>query len=160
MRILVLNGPNLNLLGLSGDNSYGDRSLRDINDELRETARAGGADIEFLQSNHEGVLIDRLHAAILETDCDAIIFNPGPLRHTSLGLADAVHAFPGPVYEVHIQRKGSSEFRHPSVMKFVRQFCGPAETIYSEALNAMLRSQPGTGRGAGEKESAATGAVE
>jgi len=143
MRILVLNGPNLNLIGLSGDKSYGDRTLVDINDELKTMAAAAGAQIEFLQSNHEGVLIDRLHSAILEDDCDAILFNPGPLRHTSLGLADAVPAFPGPVYEVHIQKKGEHEFRHPSIMKAVRQFCGPAEHIYRDALKALLKAMQG-----------------
>lgn len=141
MRILVLNGPNLNLLGLSGDRSYGEKTLREINEELQRTATAAGSTIEFKQSNHEGVLIDRVHSAILEKDCDAIIFNPGPLRHTSLGLADAIRAFAGPVYEVHIQRKGTTEFRHPTIMKSDHQFCGIAETIYLEALKALLKSE-------------------
>ena len=143
MRILVLNGPNLNLLGLSGDSGYGDKSLGEINEELRKMASAAGAAIEFLQSNHEGTLIDRVHSAILERDCDAIIFNPGPLRHTSLGLADAIRAYPGPIYEVHIQKKGETEFRHPTIMKSDHQFCGLAETIYLEALKALLNSKEG-----------------
>ena len=96
-----------------------------------------------MQSNHEGTLIDRVHSAILERDCDAIIFNPGPLRHTSLGLADAIRAYPGPIYEVHIQKKGETEFRHPTIMKSDHQFCGLAETIYLEALKALLNSKEG-----------------
>jgi 3-dehydroquinate dehydratase-2 len=151
MRILVLNGPNLNLLGLSGDKSFGEKSLESISGELRETAAAAGAEIEFVQSNHEGVLIDRIHSAILKKDCDAIIFNPGPLRHTSLGLADAIRAFTGTVHEVHIQRKGETEFRHPTIMKSDHQFCGPAETIYLEALKALLKTEEEEGTGEGEE---------
>jgi 3-dehydroquinate dehydratase-2 len=152
MKILVLNGPNLNLLGLSGDRSYGEKPLREINEELQELAAAVGSEIEFLQSNHEGVLIDRVHSAILEMNCDAIILNPGPLRHTSLGLADALRAFSGPVYEIHIQRKGEAEFRHPTIMKSDHQYCGPAETIYLETLKALLRREGGKGSAKPEKE--------
>ena len=143
MKILVLNGPNLNLLGLSGDRSYGTRNLREINDEMQSVAGAAGADIQFLQSNHEGVLIDQVHSAILDRSYDAIIFNPGPLRHSSLGLADAIRAFHGSVYEVHVQRQGESEFRHPTIMKSDRQFCGTAEKIYLEALNVLLHQGEG-----------------
>jgi 3-dehydroquinate dehydratase-2 len=140
MKILVLNGPNLNLLGHCHKEIYGSKSLESIVQELHDGAAASNAVVEHLQSNHEGVLIDRVHGAILNGGVDAIIFNPGPLRHTSVGLADAIEAFDRPVYEVHVVRKGEAEFRHPTILKADRQFCGPAESIYQIALKKALLS--------------------
>ncbi len=139
MKILVLNGPNVNLLGCLNQGIYGSKTLNDINRELVDLAAPAGFTIESLQSNHEGVLLDRVHTAILQGGVDAIIANPGPLRHTSVALADALSAFEGLIYEVHIVKKGDAEFRHPTIMKASRQFCGPSETIYRDALKAMLK---------------------
>jgi 3-dehydroquinate dehydratase-2 len=109
MTVLILNGPNLNLLGQREPEIYGSKSIEDINAQLKEKYDS----IVFMsyQSNHEGKLIDRLH----EQDFDACIFNPGAYSHTSIALMDAMYAISKPVVEVHIsdihQRE---EFRHHS----------------------------------------------
>ena len=99
-RILVLNGPNLSSLGRREPEVYGDAELRAIEADVRERAGALGLEVRFVQSNHEGALID-----VLEEERDrshACIVNPGGLSHTSVVLLDALRAFPGPVVEVHL----------------------------------------------------------
>ena len=100
-RILVLNGPNLNLLGTREPDIYGALTLEDINDRLRRRAESAGAVIDFFQSNHEGALIDRLYT-LDDEHVDAIILNAGAYSHTSLALADALRAITPPTLEVHI----------------------------------------------------------
>lgn len=111
MTILILNGPNLNLLGKREPELYGSRSFEHFLDELR--ADLPGIKIEYVQSNHEGVLIDTLHEAGFRVD--GIVFNAGAYTHTSIALADAVAAIPAPVIEVHISNIHQREaFRHHS----------------------------------------------
>lgn len=113
MKILVINGPNLNLLGKREPDIYGNRSF----EEFFATLRAGFPDLEleYFQSNHEGALIDKLHEAGFEAD--GIVLNAGAYTHTSIALADAVGAITSPVIEVHISNVHKREpFRHHSYL--------------------------------------------
>jgi len=100
MKVLVLSGPNLNLLGEREPEVYGGVSLEEIHARLEARARELGVELRCAQSNHEGALIDALHAARL--DCDAVVLNPGALAHTSIALRDAIAAIRIPVIEVHM----------------------------------------------------------
>jgi len=99
-RLLVLNGPNLNLLGLREPHIYGAESLDDLGALLESWAAVATAQVDMRHSNHEGELIDWLHEA--REGADGVILNPGGLTHTSVSLADAVAAIPTPVAEVHL----------------------------------------------------------
>ena len=115
MKILVLNGPNLNLLGVREPTVYGSTTLADIERELSELASQKGGEVEFFQSNHEGALIDRIHAA--RGLFDGIIINPGGLTHTSVSLRDALKGVDIPFVEVHISNvHRREEFRRSSML--------------------------------------------
>ena len=114
-RVLVISGPNLNCLGTREPEVYGAVSLADIEKGLTERARARGVEVSFIQSNHEGVLIDALHDAAL--NCVAVVFNPGAFTHYSYALRDAVASIGIPVVEVHLSNIASREdFRASSVI--------------------------------------------
>jgi 3-dehydroquinate dehydratase-2 len=114
MRILVLHGPNLNLLGTREPQGYGSTTLDQINAELTQRATAAGVSLEAFQSNHEGALVDRAQAA--RTDGTAfILINPGAYTHTSVALRDALAAVAIPFVEVHLSNVHRREpFRHHS----------------------------------------------
>ena len=99
-RFLILNGPNLNLLGLRESAIYGDVSLADIEASCRKRGDALGVDVDFFQSNHEGAMVDRIQAAM--GSCNLIIINPAAFTHTSVAIRDALLAVSLPVIEVHI----------------------------------------------------------
>lgn len=138
-RILVLNGPNLNLLGRREPNHYGRTTLKEIEDALRSYADTRGADIRFLQSNHEGELIDAIHEAI--GWAEALIVNAGGLTHTSVGLRDAIIAAAIPTVEVHLSNIYRREqFRHRSLIADVAvgQISGFGALSYRLGIDAAL----------------------
>lgn len=111
-KILILNGPNLNLLGVRETSIYGNRTFTDFFDELRVSYK-DKVDLEYFQSNTEGFLIDKIHE--VGFSYDGIIFNAGAYTHTSIALADAIAGVNTPVIEVHISNVHSrEEFRHHS----------------------------------------------
>ena len=114
MNVLVLHGPNLNLLGTREPAVYGSVTLPDIDRELAQIAKEAGSTLQSMQSNHEGVLIDRVHAA--RTDgTDFIVINPGAFTHTSVALRDAFAGVAIPFVEVHLSNVHRREpFRHHS----------------------------------------------
>lgn len=116
--ILVVNGPNLNLLGVREPDKYGTTTLADVEKQVSETAAEHGLTARFAQSNHEGVLLDAIHAA--RTDCAGIVINPAGLSHTSVALRDALAAVALPTVEVHITNVHQrEEFRHHSFVSAV-----------------------------------------
>ena len=139
-RILVLNGPNLNLLGHREPDQYGRRTLKEIEDELRSYAASHEAEIRFVQTNHEGALIDAIHNAI--GWADALVVNPAGLTHTSVGLRDAILAAEIPAVEVHLSNiYRREEFRHQSLIADVAagQITGFGAFSYLLGLQAALR---------------------
>lgn len=114
-KILILNGPNLNLLGRREPEIYGSQSLKDIEADLKHWAEGAGATVEMRQTNHEGTMLDWLHEAA--GDVDGIVLNPGAWAHTSIALADAVAGIGTPVIEVHLSNVFARErFRHHSYL--------------------------------------------
>jgi 3-dehydroquinate dehydratase-2 len=139
--VYVLNGPNLNLLGMREPEIYGSDTLDDIAGRLEDRARALGLEIDMRQSNHEGHLIDWLHEAQAK-DARAVILNAGAFTHTSVALYDAVKAVNVPVIEVHLSNPHAREsFRHHSFIAAVARgtVTGLGALGYELALDAAAR---------------------
>ena len=139
MKILVLHGPNLNLLGEREPEIYGRATLAEIDARLAEVGAGRGASVESFQSNHEGALIDRIQSA--RGTHQALIINPGGLTHTSIALRDALVASDLPVIEVHLSNVyAREEFRRVSRVAdiAVGQICGLGPIGYELALVAMI----------------------
>lgn len=114
-KVLFINGPNLNMLGIREKDIYGSESLEEINSGLRKLADQEGVAVDFFQSNHEGAIIDRIHEAYGNTDC--IIINAGAFTHYSLAIYDALKAVQIPVIEVHMSNIFAREsFRRTSLI--------------------------------------------
>ena len=144
MNVLVLHGPNLNLLGTREPAVYGSATLPDIDRELTQIAKEAGSTLQTLQSNHEGVLIDRVHAA--KTDgTDFIVINPGAFTHTSVALRDAFAGVAIPFVEVHLSNVHRREpFRHHSYFSDLAEgvIVGLGAQGYSLALRFALARAP------------------
>ena len=134
MRILILNGPNINLLGMREPGIYGEDSFADLLALVQRTGEEEGVEIETFQSNHEGALVDRIQAAMGKVD--GIVFNPGAYTHTSIALLDALLAVRIPTVEVHISAVEKREaFRQTS---YIRSAC--FLTITGEGIAGYARA--------------------
>jgi 3-dehydroquinate dehydratase-2 len=139
--ILLINGPNLNLLGTREPDVYGSETLNDIEQAAMAQAKAAGATLQCFQSNHEGALIDRIQAARQEA-VEAIVINPGGLTHTSVALRDALAGVAIPFIEVHISNVHRREaFRHHSFLSEIAAgvICGLGSEGYRAAIDFSLK---------------------
>ncbi len=138
-RILVIHGPNLNLLGSREPDIYGTTTLEEINGDLSSAAKEWGAEVEFFQSNYEGALVDRIQES--QSWADGILINPGGLTHTSVTLRDALVATELPIVEVHLSNIfAREEFRQNSFVSpiAIGVISGFGAMGYGLALNALL----------------------
>lgn len=144
MKVLVINGPNMNLLGLREPDIYGKQTYADLVNVLKQRADELGVEISFMQSNHEGDLVDAIQGAYPDTD--GIIINPAAYTHTSVAILDAVKAVAIPTVEVHMSDvKSRDEFRQIS---YIRQACiatvmGKGFGSYIEALELLYNRYAG-----------------
>ncbi len=141
-KILVMNGPNLNMLGIREKGVYGAKTLDEINAFIKTEARAWDAELEFFQSNHEGAMIDKLHEAYGSKD--GIVLNAGAYTHYSYAIRDAIAAICVPCVEVHISDIHVREaFRHVSVIQEVciAQICGRGEQGYVDAIQLLMEEK-------------------
>lgn len=149
MRFLLLNGPNLNLLGTREPDVYGTTTLAQIEAELTERASELGDEIRSVQSNGEGALVDALHEA--NGWADGALFNPGGYTHTSVALRDAISAIGYPVVEVHLSNPAAREdFRHTSLIAgaCLGTVAGFGATSYHSAYSALRSSIDNNHQGA------------
>ncbi len=139
MKLLLINGPNLNLLGVREPQKYGHTTLADIEEDLTKIASNGGAKLECYQSNHEGEIIDKIQSAL--GIFDGIIINAGGYTHTSVAIRDAIAAVNIPTVEVHMTNIHSrEEFRHVSMISGVSiaQVVGFGRKSYEYALDGLI----------------------
>ena len=139
MNILLINGPNLNLLGTREPEKYGNTTLKDIENELKNIAENANIQLECFQSNHEGEIIDKIHSG--RGKYDGIIINAGGLTHTSVSLRDAISSVSIPTVEVHMTNiHAREEFRHTSMISGVAiaQVVGFGKNSYKYALEGLI----------------------
>ena len=139
MKILVINGPNLNMLGIREPEHYGRETYADLVEKIRNPCATRGVEVELFQSNHEGVLVDEIQRAY--GIMDAIVINPGAYTHTSIAILDAVKAVGIPTVEVHISKvEEREEFRQISYVRLacVKTVTGHGTDGYLEAIDYLL----------------------
>jgi 3-dehydroquinate dehydratase-2 len=139
-RILVINGPNLNMLGIREPGVYGTDTLQSIEEGLKRLADGLTVELELMQSNHEGIIIDRIHQAF--GNMDGILINPGAFTHYSYAIRDAISAVNIPTVEIHLSNIHKREpFRHLSVIApvAVGQIAGFGADGYELGLRALLK---------------------
>ena len=139
IRILVIHGPNLNLLGRRETDIYGERTLTEINKAIQDWAEKEGVTIKIVQSNHEGTIVDAIGEAA--DGADGLLINPAAYTHTSVAIRDAIAAVGLPTVEVHLSNiYAREEFRHTSLIAPVTigQICGFGEESYLLGLRALL----------------------
>jgi len=139
MKILLINGPNLNMLGTREPEKYGNTTLSDIERDLQNTGKECGVEVDCFQSNHEGEIIDKIQSS--KGVYDGIIINAGGLTHTSVSVRDAISAVSIPTVEVHMTNIHSrEEFRHTSMLSgvCVAQVVGFGKNSYKYALEGLI----------------------
>ena len=140
MKIAVIQGPNLNMLGVRETNIYGPMKLEDIHNQMKAVADQNGFEIEFFQSNLEGEIVDKIQECL--GDADGIIINPAAYSHTSIAIRDAISAVQLPVVEVHLSNiSAREEFRHKSLISPVvaGTIAGFGPFSYHLAMVAMIQ---------------------
>jgi len=138
MKIFIINGPNMQLLGKREPDIYGSETLADLETRIGGIANKVGFDVEFFQSNHDGDIVDKLGVA--DKSADAVIINPAAYTHTSVAIRDAIKAIAVPVVEVHLSNiTEREEFRHVSLTApvCIGQICGFGLMGYEMAFNAL-----------------------
>ncbi|MDY3868944.1 MAG: type II 3-dehydroquinate dehydratase [Pyramidobacter sp.] len=141
MNILVINGPNMNMLGVREPEIYGRQTLADLENMIRAHCQSAGISAQFFQSNHEGAIVDRIQEAWREK-IDGIVINPAAYTHTSVAIADALRAVGIPAVEVHISDIQSREdFRHRSFTEeaCIAQIAGRGFAGYCDAVDLLLQ---------------------
>lgn len=140
MKILIINGPNLNLLGMREEEHYGSFTLKDLEDEIKSYADGLKVEVDFFQSNHEGEIVEKIHSACGKYD--GIVINPGAYTHTSIAIRDAFLGTGIPFVEVHISNTfAREEFRHFSFLSDIARgvIVGFGKVGYVLALEGLLR---------------------
>ena len=146
MRILVINGPNLNLLGVREPDIYGRKTFADLEDFIKASAIKLGVDVELFQSNHEGAIVDKIQEAL--RTADGILINPAAYTHTSVAILDALKAVDLPTAEVHLSDIQTREtFRQFSFVSLYagKTVCGLGFVGYRVALEWLARQDKGAG---------------
>ena len=142
MKILVINGPNLNMLGIREPDHYGRETYADLEEKIRNHCRAKGVEVELFQSNHEGALVDEIQRAY--GNADGIVINPGAYTHTSIAILDAVKSVNIPTVEVHISKvEQREEFRQISYIRLacVKTITGHGTDGYLEAIDFLIEGK-------------------
>ena len=140
MKIYVLNGPNLNMLGIREPEHYGKQTYADLTRTVEDFCRGRGVNVEFFQSNHEGALVDKIQEAYFK-GIDGIVINPGAYTHTSIALFDAIKAVMIPTVEVHISHLSLREdFRQVSYIRpaCIKTITGHGIGGYTEAIDEII----------------------
>ena len=142
MKILVINGPNLNMLGIREPDQYGRETYADLAEKIKRHCDTLGIEVELFQSNHEGDLVDKIQSAY--KNADGIVINPGAYTHTSIAILDAVKAVGLPTVEVHISKLEEREnFRQISYVRLacVKTITGHGTDGYVEAINFLTEAK-------------------
>ena len=146
IRVHVIHGPNLNMLGKREPEIYGKKSLEDIDTDLKSKARALGVDLDTFQSNHEGEIVEKIHAVFYQENNNGLIINPAGFTHTSVAIRDALLLLDIPIIEVHLSNiYKREEFRHKSMLSDIvtGQITGLGSLGYILALNAIVEGLNG-----------------